>query len=64
LKKRGLPVLAREDEGELEKARQILRDKFKKTPPFTYEEKPKVMRYLAYRGFDGSTIRKVMNERE
>jgi regulatory protein len=64
LKKKGLPAVQKTGEEELEKARELLLLKFRKGPPFSYEEKPKVQRYLMYRGFDHETIRKVMNERQ
>jgi len=62
LNKKGLPPVARETENEIEKARELVLTKFKKAGPFSYEEKPKVHRYLAYRGFDQDTIRRVIHE--
>lgn len=64
LKKKGLPAVDKETDTEIEKARELIIQKFRKGPPFTFEEKPKVHRYLAYRGFDQDTIRRVMHERE
>jgi regulatory protein len=64
LQKKGLPLVGSEPENEMQKARELLELKFRKGPPFTFEEKPKVMRYLTNRGFDFDTIRKVLHERE
>ncbi len=64
LNKKGLPPVTREQDLEIEKARELIQLKFRKGPPFSYEEKPKVHRYLMYRGFDQDTIRRVMHERE
>lgn len=63
LAKKGLPAVEREQTNEIEKARELILLKFKKTGPFSFEEKPKVQRYLMYRGFDQDTIRRVIHER-
>jgi SOS response regulatory protein OraA/RecX len=60
LQKRGLPATQADSDGELEKIRQLLRSKFVEVADLSYEERTKAYRYLRYRGFEDSLIRKVL----
>lgn len=64
LRKHKLPPVALDRDDELEKCRQLLATKFGKSANFDREEQPKVVRFLRYRGFDGSTIRRVIYEKQ
>lgn len=64
LRKRGLPATRADSEGEIEKIRQLLRSKFVLDADLSYEEKTKAYRFLRYRGFEDSLIRKVLNEKQ
>jgi regulatory protein len=59
LRKRRLPVPAMNSENEIEKARQLLVKKFGEEK-LSYEDKAKAFRFLKYRGFPDSAIRKAM----
>jgi len=63
LRKRGLPATRADSNDELEKIRQLLRSKFVELAELSYEEKAKAYRFLRYRGFEDSLIRKVLNEK-
>ena len=63
LKRHQLPPVAMDRDQELAKCRSLLKTKFKKSANFTQEERPKVMRFLSYRGFDGALIRRVAYEK-
>lgn len=63
LRKHKLPLVALDPENELEKCRRLLETKFGKSASFSREEQPKVIRFLRYRGFDGSTIKRVIYEK-
>lgn len=62
LQGKGLPPVEVDREMELEKARTLVKNKFAKIEKPTREEKAKMGRFLAARGFDLETIRKVINE--
>ncbi len=64
LKKRRLPVPARDSEKEADGVRALLEKKFGQVTGLSYEDKGKAYRYLSYRGFDGATIQKVLNGKE
>jgi regulatory protein len=68
LHEKGLPSVSRDEELELEKAKALVKTKYSRfnfdSKEATREEKLKVMRFLASRGFDSSTIRKVINDEE
>lgn len=64
LHEKGLPSVGRDETLELEKAKSLVKTKYAKFSEFTREEKLKVMRFLASRGFDSSTIRKVIQNDE
>ncbi len=61
LKKRGLPVIDRNNERELEKAKALLAKKFPRKAKLDIKERQKAYRLLSYRGFDSDTIRTAMN---
>lgn len=63
LRKKGLPVVAVEKENELEKARTLAQRKLKAQPPYTFEQKKVIYRFLANRGFTEDICKTVMNER-
>ena len=63
LRRHKLPPVAVDRDDELAKCRSLLQTKFKKSVNFTYEERPRVVRFLSYRGFDGATIRRVIYEK-
>jgi regulatory protein len=62
LKARGVPdeiVDTVSSEGELERAREILKRKYR-TPATTREERAKRARFLQWRGFDGEVIHRLV----
>jgi SOS response regulatory protein OraA/RecX len=63
LQAKGLPKAAREPDDEVQKARALIESKLDKQAPFDYEDQKKIYRWLANRGFDDETIRKVMYEK-
>lgn len=63
LRRHKLPQVIADREDEFEKCRQLLKTKFKKSANFTFEERTKAARFLGYRGFDGATIRRAINEK-
>lgn len=62
LNEKGLPPIEVDKDLELEKARSLVKNKFAKIEKPTREEKAKMMRFLAARGFDLDTIRKAIHE--
>lgn len=66
LKKRGLPPVDVDEDEELQKMRTLLEKKFRLSDPesanLNYEDRVKAYRYLKYRGFADSLIRKVIHE--
>ncbi len=64
LKKKGLPATPISPEDELEKAKKIVVNQLLFEPPFTYEQKQKIFRYLGNRGFDSQVVRQVMNSKD
>lgn len=64
LAKKGLPAITRDESLELEKARALVKTKYRGFSEFTREQKAKVARFLASRGFDMGTIRKVLKDDE
>ncbi len=64
LEAKGLPTISRDENLELEKAESLVKTKYSGFLEFGKEEKIKVMRFLASRGFDSSTIQKVLNVEE
>lgn len=63
LKEKGLPVVDVDRHLELEKALAIVKNKYEEDHDFSREEKAKVGRLLASRGFDSETVRKVIYEK-
>ncbi|MEN0058409.1 MAG: regulatory protein RecX [Bdellovibrio sp.] len=63
LKEKGLPTVVADHEQELEKACAIVKNKFAEDHKFSREEKARLARMLASRGFDSETVRKVIYEK-
>jgi regulatory protein len=63
LKEKGLPSVSADRDLELEKALAIVKNKYDDDHDFTREEKARVGRLLASRGFDSETVRKVIYEK-
>lgn len=63
LKEKGLPAVDVDRQIELEKALAIVKNKFEENHKFSREDKAKVGRLLASRGFDSETVRKVIYEK-
>lgn len=63
LKGKGLPALEMDRALELEKAWRIVKNKYEEDYKFSREEKVRVGRLLASRGFDSETVRKVLYEK-
>ena len=68
LREKGLPSVGRDEELELEKAKALVKTKYSRIlgadGEIPQDKKLKIMRFLASRGFDSSTIRKVINDEE
>lgn len=64
LQEKGLPTVQRDENLELEKAESLVKTKYSRLSEFSQEEKIKVVRFLTSRGFDSSTIQKVLNVEE
>lgn len=64
LAEKGLPPVTRDEALELDKALKLVKTKYSGFSEFTREEKAKVGRFLASRGFDSSTVRKVIFNHE
>lgn len=64
LSEKGLPPVARDESLELEKALKLIKNKYSDFSNFSREEKAKAARFLASRGFDSTTVRKVMHYEE
>lgn len=63
LKEKGLPSVETDRALELEKALAIVKNKYDEDHKFSREEKARVGRLLASRGFDSETVRKVIYEK-
>lgn len=63
LKEKGLPSVETDRALELEKALTIVKNKYDEDHKFSREEKARVGRLLASRGFDSETVRKVIYEK-
>lgn len=63
LKEKGLPAVEADRHLELEKALSIVKNKYDEDHKFSREEKARVGRLLAARGFDSETVRKVIYEK-
>ncbi|MNJ92766.1 recombination regulator RecX [compost metagenome] len=63
LREKGLPDVDVDQELELEKALSIVKNKYDEDYEFSREDKARVGRLLASRGFDSATVRKVIYEK-
>ncbi|KYG69353.1 RecX family transcriptional regulator [Bdellovibrio bacteriovorus] len=63
LREKGLPSVSTDRDLELEKALSIVKTKYDEDYEFSREEKARVGRFLASRGFDSETVRKVIYEK-
>ena len=63
LKEKGLPAVESDRAQELEKALAVIKNKYDEDYKFSREEKARVGRLLASRGFDSETVRKVIYEK-
>lgn len=63
LREKGLPAVETDRALELEKALAIVKNKYDEDYDFTREDKARVGRLLASRGFDSETVRKVLYEK-
>ncbi|WP_291515405.1 regulatory protein RecX [Bdellovibrio sp. ArHS] len=63
LREKGLPSVPTDRDLELEKALAIVKNKYDEDFQFSREEKARVGRFLAARGFDSETVRKVIYEK-
>lgn len=63
LQEKGLPPVESDSDFELEKALGLVKNKYSEEHEFTRDEKAKVARFLASRGFDSDTVRKVVYEK-
>lgn len=64
LRKRQLPLPARDSENEAATARELIEKKFGPATELSYDDKGKAYRFMKYRGFDDRTIRMVLNGQE
>jgi regulatory protein len=64
LAEKGLPPVQRDESLELEKAIKLVKTKYLNVSQMSREEKAKVGRFLASRGFDSSIVRKVIFNHE
>ncbi len=63
LHKKGLPKVIVEKESELESARVLAERKIRSGPPYTFEQKKVIYRFLANKGFTDDVCKTVMNEK-
>lgn len=63
LREKGLPNVDVDRELELEKALTIVKNKYDEDYDFSREDKARIGRLLASRGFDSETVRKVIYEK-
>lgn len=61
LSKKGLPFCGFQEDFEVEKALKQIYKKLSWAPPFSFEEKVKLNRFLKNRGYDPQTVNKVIN---
>ena len=62
LREKGLPAPARDPDEELRKAREFAEAKLAHAFPYDFEERKKLSRWLASRGFDEDAIARVLRE--
>ena len=63
LREKGLPSVDVDRDLELEKALDLVKNKYREEQEFDRAEKARVARFLASRGFDSDTVRKVIYEK-
>lgn len=63
LREKGLPPVNADRDLELEKALLVMKTKYSENYDFSREEKARAGRFLASRGFDSETVRKVLYEK-
>ncbi len=63
LRDKGLPTVDADRDLELEKALHLVKNKYSDEQEFDRSEKARVGRFLAARGFDSETVRKVIYEK-
>ena len=63
LQEKGLPTVAADNDLELKKALDLVKNKYSAEHEFSLEQKAKMARFLASRGFDSDTVRKVIYEK-
>lgn len=63
LKEKGLPAVESDRNLELEKALSLVKNKYEEEHKFSREDKARIGRLLASRGFDSETVRKVIYEK-
>lgn len=63
LREKGLPSVSADSDLELEKALHLVKNKYSEDYKFSRDEKARVGRFLASRGFDSQTVRKVLYEK-
>ncbi|MFM6928947.1 MAG: regulatory protein RecX [Bdellovibrio sp.] len=63
LKEKGLPAVESDRTQELEKALAVVKNKYDDDYKFSREDKARVGRLLASRGFDSETVRKIIYEK-
>ncbi len=59
---KGLPGVGIEESRELEKGKDIVENKLGLKPPFDFDQKKKIFRYLVNRGYEKNIARKVSHE--
>ena len=64
LQKKGLPNTEISSDTEFQKGLDLIERKLRCKPPFTWELKAKITRYLGNRGFDYDSIRRIINYEE
>ena len=64
LQKKGLPNTEISSDTEFQKGLDLIERKLRCKPPFTWEIKAKITRYLGNRGFDYDSIRRIINYEE
>ena len=62
LGKKGLPPVDITTEEEFERGKELIERKLGMTPPFEWEQKVKIKRYLGNRGFQYDSIMRVIND--
>lgn len=63
LREKGLPSVEKDSDFELQKALELVHNKWGENTEFSREEKARAGRFLASRGFDPETVRKVIYEK-